>query len=316
MHPLGIGMQKTSQKKKEWKRHKEVIVPWATYDAHRLNECKRVIDLRNSFHELDRPVHRREFKLSQLTVLLLLKLMFGISYRTLASATKDLQLFQMLDMKRAPCYKTIQNTMQHLTESVLIRINQGLIPKTTHLGGLDSSGMKIHHKGAWVVIRFHKNQQRRDFKKIHLFVDLVSKKILYCLVTEGYRSDAKQVKKLLRGCRWIKVDVILGDRGYDTRECFHEITRFGSLPGIPVRKNATTHCRGCYSRKQAVLAQQKDYDQWKQQMQYTMRCVVESIFSGLKRRFGEHLFSIKERFRIMEMWLRTILWNVMIYPQR
>jgi transposase len=308
-------MQRVRQNNTEWKRHKEVNVPWAQYDAHRHNECKRILDLRNLFHELDRPVHRREFKLSSLTVLILLKLMFNISYRTIASATKDLKLYQLLGMKRAPCYKTIQNTIQHLTECALIRINQGLIPKTTLLGGLDSTGMKTHHKGAWVVIRFHRNQQRRDFKKVHLFVDLVSKKILHCLVTTGRASDAKQVKKLLRGCNWIRVDVILGDRGYDTRECFHEITRFGALPGIPVRKNATTHCRGCYSRKRAVLAQQNDYEKWKQQVQYTMRCVVESIFSGLKRRFGEHLFSIKERFRSAEMWLRSILWNVLIYPR-
>ncbi|MGC9384989.1 MAG: IS5 family transposase [Kosmotogaceae bacterium] len=308
-------MQRASLNKIEWKRHKEVSVSWAIYDAHRLNECKRILDLRDLFDELDKPVHRREFKLSQLTVLLLLKLMFGISYRTIASATKDLKLYQLLGMKRAPCYKTIQNTMQYLTESALIHINQRLTPKTTHLGGLDSSGMKTHHKGAWVVIRFHRNQQRRDFKKVHLFVDLVSKKILHCLVTTGRASDAKQVKKLLRGCNWIRVDVILGDRGYDTRECFHEITSFGALPGIPVRRNATTKSRGCPSRRKAVLAQQRDYEQWKQQMQYTMRCVVESIFSGLKRRFGEHLFSIKERFRTVEMWLKTILWNVLIYPR-
>jgi transposase len=206
--------------------------------------------------------------------------------------------------------------MHHLTPGVLIRINQGLIPKTTPLGGFDSSGMKTHHKGAWVVIRFHKQQHKRDFKKIHLFVDLVSKKILYCLVTTGRASDAKQVKKLLKGCSWLRVDVILADKGYDARECFHEITRFGAHPGIPVRKNATTKAHGCASRRKAVLAQQKDYDKWKQHTKYSMRCVIESIFSGLKRRFGEHLFSIKERFRSVEMWLRTILWNVMIYPRR
>jgi hypothetical protein len=308
-------MQRASQKNIEWKRHKEVTVPWAQYDAHRLGECKRVIDLRDLFDELDKPVHRREFKLSQLTILLLLKIVFGVSYRTLASATKDLQLYQVLGMKRAPCYKTIQNTMQYLTEGVMLRINQGLIPKTTSLGGLDSSGMKTHRKGAWIVIRFHKNQQQRDFKKIHLFVDLISKKILHCLVTTGRASDAKQVKKLLQGCNWIKVDVILGDSGYDTRECFHEITQRGALPGIPVRRNATTKAHGCPSRRKAVLAQKEDYKQWKQRVQYTMRCVVESIFSGLKRRFGEHLFSIKEGFRTVEMWLMTILWNVLIYPR-
>ena len=39
------------------------------------------------------------------------------------------------------------------------------------------------------------------------------------------------------------------------------------------------------------------------------------IFSGTKRRFGEYLFSIKEKSRCVEMWLRTILWNVLIYPR-
>jgi transposase len=308
-------MQRASQEHRESKRHKEVTVPWAIYDAHRLNECKRVIDLRKTFIGLDRPVHRREFQLSQLTVLLLLKLMFDISYRTLASATKDLHIYQALGMKRAPCYKTIQNTMQYLTERILMEINQGLIPKTTILGGLDSSGMKTHRRGAWIVIRFHLPQHRRDFKKIHLFVDLVSKKILFCLVTDGRASDAKQVKKLLKGCEWTRVDIILADGGYDTRDCFNTITDAGAKPGIPVRRNAITKSHGSYSRRKAVLAQQQNYSQWEEKLQYRMRCVIESVFSGLKRRFGEHFFSIKERFKRVEMWLRTILWNVVIYPR-
>jgi len=56
-------------------------------------------------------------------------------------------------------------------------------------------------------------------------------------------------------------------------------------------------------------------DKWKEKVQATMRCVVESIFSGIKRRFGEYLFSIKEKYRRVEMWFRTILWNVLIYPR-
>ena len=89
-------MQRTSQKKIEWTRYKEVSVPWAIYDAHRLSECKRVLNLRRLFIELDKPVQRREFILSNLIVLLLLKILFGISYRTLASTNKDLQIYALL----------------------------------------------------------------------------------------------------------------------------------------------------------------------------------------------------------------------------
>ena len=308
-------MQKTSQNNEEWKRYKEVSVPWASYDAHRLSECGRILDLRGLFSELDTPVQRREFKLSKLVVLLLFKILFGISYRTIASATNDLKIYQALDMKRAPCYKTIQNTMSFLNERFLSRINQLLVPSKTKLAGVDSSGVKTHQKGAWVVIRFRKPQRKRDFKKIHIFVDLVSKKIIHCVLTKGTASDSKQLKKILRQCKWIKVEIILGDKGYDTRECFNETTSFGSIPGLKVRKNASTKARGSPSRRKAVLAQQKDMDMWKEKVQATMRCVVESIFSGTKRRFGEYLFSLKEKYRRVEMWLRTILWNVLIYPR-
>ncbi|KAA0005856.1 MAG: hypothetical protein FE039_01000 [Thermoplasmata archaeon] len=61
-------MQKTSQNNEKWKRYKEVSVPWAEYDAYRLGECGRILDLQGLFSELDKPVQRREFKLSNLIV--------------------------------------------------------------------------------------------------------------------------------------------------------------------------------------------------------------------------------------------------------
>ena len=308
-------MHRTSQKKEIWARHKEVSIDWKHYDESRLSECKRILDLTTVFRELDKPVQRREFKLSHLTVLLLFKILFGLSYRSIANATKDLKIYHALGMKRAPCYKTLQNTMEHLDTWFLSQINRLYLPKQIILGGIDSSGMKTNQKGAWIQIRFQRYQKKRDFKKIHIFVDLVSKKIIYCLVTKGTASDHKQLKKILKECDWMRVDIILGDKGYDTRECFNEITNYGSIPGIKVRKNAVRKARGCPSRRKAVIAQQNDIESWKKKVQATMRCVVEAIFSGTKRRFGEHLFSIKSRFREIEVWLRTILWNVLIYPR-
>jgi len=308
-------MHKTCHNRKEWKRYKEVSVPWAQYDAHRRSECKRVLDLRKLFVELDKPVHRREFKLSNLTILLLLKILFGISYRTIASATQDLKIYDVLGMKRAPCYKTIQNAMSYLDERFFIKINRMLVPSKVKLAGVDSSGFKTSRRGAWIQIRFRKPVKKRDFKKVHIFVDLNSKKILYCLLTNGRSYDSPQLKYILRQCNWIKFEIILGDGGYDSKECFNEIAKRGAIPGIPVRKNSSTLSRGSPSRRKAVIEQKRDFDKWKEKIKATMRCVVESIFSGTKRRFGEYLFSIKEKNRIIEMWLKTILWNVLIYPR-
>jgi hypothetical protein len=308
-------MQKTSSKHKAWRRYKEVSVPWAHYDAHRRDEYKHVINLKGVFGELDRPAQRREFLLSKLTVILLLKIMFGISYRGIASATKNLGIYKILEMKRAPSYKTIQRTIKYLKVGFLSRVNRRLTPSEIQLAGIDSSGMKTQQKGAWVQIRFQTPIKKRDFKKVHIFVDLDTKKILYCIITKGSSYDSPQLKLILNQCKWLKISIILGDGGYDSKECFNEITKKGAIPGIPVRKNATTRSRGSMSRKKAVLEQKKDFNRWKEKVKYAMRCIVEAIFSGTKRRFGEYLFCIKERYRCVEMWLRTILWNVLIYPR-
>jgi hypothetical protein len=149
-------------------------------------------------------------------------------------------------MQQIPYISTI--TIQHLSKGILMYINQGLILQSTTLECLDSSGMKTHRRGAWVVLRFHLLQHRRDFKKAFLFVDLKPKKILHCLVTNERATDAKQLKKLLIGCRWTRVDIILADGGYDTRNCFNAIADIEATPDIPVRRNAITRNLGCPSR--------------------------------------------------------------------
>jgi hypothetical protein len=308
-------MHKASHKERKWERHKEVSINWKHYDENRLSECKKVLNLTPLFREFDKPIHRREFKLSHLTVLLLFKIFFGLSYRGIASATKDLDIYKMLGMRRAPCYKTIQNTFGYLDIRLLSQANRLLLPTRTLLAGIDSSGMMTQRKGAWLEVRFHHYMKTKDFKKIHIFVDLISKKILYCTMTQGKAHDASQLPKILRQTPWIKVEIILGDGGYDTKECFHAITQYGAAPGIKVRKNSTTKSRGCPSRRRAVIAQQQDMNKWRKSMQTTMRCIIEAIFSGTKRRFGEYLFSVITQFRRIEVWLRTLLWNVVIYPR-
>ena len=205
--------------------------------------------------------------------------------------------------------------MSYFDEQFFIKINRLFISSKVKIAGVDSSGLKTHKKGAWIQIRFQRHSKKHDFKKVHIFVDLISKKILYCLLTDGKTYDSPQLKHILRHCNWIKFEIILGDGGYDSKECFNEITKNGAIPGILVRKNSITRSKGSPARRKTVIEQQKNFDKWKEQVQFTMRCVVESIFSGIKRKFGEYLFSLKEKSRCIEMWLRTILWNVLIYPR-
>jgi transposase len=308
-------MKRNNHRHKIWKRYKEVKVPWNVYDDHRGNECRRVLELAKDFKGLDEPVQRREFPLSRLAVLLLFKVYFNISYRTIASVTGGLRIHNILGLKRPPSFKTIQRTMNHLNERTLAEINRLYVPSFTKLAGVDSSGLKTTRRGAWLIIRFKEELRKRDFRKMNIFVDIETKKIIACVLTKGTSSDHRQLKKLLKRCQWFRMEIVLADGGYDTRACFQEIANRGAIPGIKVRKNASRKAKGCPVRKKAVIAQKEHYDDWKTLVRYPMRCVVEAVFSGTKRRFGEILSSIIGKFRRNEAWLRVLLWNICIYPR-
>ena len=93
-------MQRAIPNYEECRRYKDVSVPWAEYDKSRSNEIKRILDLSELFEELDKPVRRREFKLSRLVILLFFKIFFGLSYRSIASAVKDLGIIQYTTLYR------------------------------------------------------------------------------------------------------------------------------------------------------------------------------------------------------------------------
>ena len=60
---------------------------------------------------------------------------------------------------------------------------------------------------------------------------------------------------------------------------------------IKVRKNSRydrsiVYC--CHPRKIVVLQQQKNFEKWKAKVSYGSRWTAETVFSSLKRTFGEH----------------------------
>ena len=86
------------------------------------------------------------------------------------------------------------------------------------------------------------------------------------------------------------------------------------MPCIKVRKNARIRWKkGNILRNLSVVAQKKDLQKWKDNsVSYGQRWIVETVFSCLKRRFGEYVYSIKLKNMIQEMMLKASLYNKMI----
>ena len=87
----------------------------------------------------------------------------------------------------------------------------------------------------------------------------------------------------------------------------------GIEAAIKVRKNTSDRSIGCYPRKKvAVLKQMKNFEKWKDSVSYGSRWMAETVFSSLKRMFGEYVSARKFPNMVKEMILKASLYNMFI----
>jgi hypothetical protein len=74
---------------------------------------------------------------------------------------------------------------------------------------------------------------------------------------------------------------------------------------IKVRKNSSYRFMGCNPRRKVVLQQLKNLEKWKSSVSYGQRWIVESVFSSMKRMFGEYVSARRFPNMVKEMMLKV-----------
>ena len=75
----------------------------------------------------------------------------------------------------------------------------------------------------------------------------------------------------------------------------------------------SSYAKNNNSRNRAVYSQSKDLLKWKKSRKYGKKQVdfaVETVFSSIKRTYGEHVSAIKYQNMIKEMILKVSLYNL------
>jgi transposase len=152
--------------------------------------------------------------------------------------------------------------------------------------------------------------------KIHIAVDVKSKKIISLKVTDEHIHDGKVLPRLVDNIiksKDVRIDKVFADGAYDGNEIFKFLAGSGILPCIKVRKNSRFQLkRGNMLRNLSVLAQRNDLQKWKDSVSYGKRWIAETVFSCIKRTFGEYVYSVRLKNMIQEMMLKASLYNKMI----
>jgi hypothetical protein len=173
---------------------------------------------------------------------------------------------------------------------------------------LDSTGIKVANRGEWMRHKWH---VRRGYLKIHVAVNIKNKKIISLEVTSEEVHDGKMLKKLVdNASESNSVKGALADGMYDSNKNFRYLSKNHIKPGIKTRSNSKVRPTNCHARNMSVTRQQTNFKRWKRSVSYGYRWMAETVFSSIKRTFGEHVAARKFPNMAKELILKASLYNM------
>jgi len=183
---------------------------------------------------------------------------------------------------------------------------------------IDSTGIKVTDRGQWMRDKWH-IKNKKGYLKIHVTVNVKTKKILSMQVTDEHVHDSKALPELaddaIKSDKKITIGKLFADGAYDNNNIFRFLADNGIMPCIKVRKNAKVGWKKGRNilRNLSVLVQKNDLQKWKDSVSYGKRWIAETVFSCIKRMFaGEYVYSVKLKNMIQEMMLKASLYNKLI----
>jgi len=203
-------------------------------------------------------------------------------------------------------YSTVCKRLRKLDFELSSNLGEDLVV------AIDSSGMKITNRGEWIR---HKWKTRKGWIKVHIAIDVKTRKLLALKITDERTGDGKMLKPLVKQIkgRGGEISRVYGDGGYDSRENFNYLAENDVEPVIKIRSNSSTKSRGSPSRAKRVRElKELGHERWKDKYRYGCRWTTESFFSGVKRVFGETCRARSTEALFQEVKMKFIFYNMLI----
>lgn len=177
---------------------------------------------------------------------------------------------------------------------------------------LDGTGVKVYGEGEWKE-KIHGKGKKKKWKKIHVALDPKTQEVVLTDVTEKEMHDSKLCPNFLNRLKG-KIRKVIGDGAYDTEECYRAIVNRGAEPIIPPRKGAKlwqSEEKWAQWRNDAIKEIEGLSDKllWKKLRGYTVRSLVETFFSRMKRCFGDRAYSKSDNGLEIENWIKCLILN-------
>ena len=253
---------------------------------------------------------RKPYDYRIVLVLCILRILLRKKYADYETEMRfDKRLMEMLKLDRLPCKSTINNYALMFTLSFLSNFNKKLIEawvkKPVDLL-LDSSGIRLVGRSIWFCIRTKKKILKKDCDKIHLAVSLCSLLIANFKISNIKRNDSPFLKKLLKPFRFL--GLLIADKGYSGKKNAEYVAKKKGAFFSPFKSNVDGKGLSYWHN---LFKLWKIFPSLCEGI-YNQRSKIEAVFSALKNRYGDQLYSKRWFMRRREMAMRFIAYNVRI----
>jgi transposase len=178
----------------------------------------------------------------------------------------------------------------------------------------DSTGMRSTSFGAWRGYRFGE-QREHNWLKVHAIVGTKTHIIIGAIVTNEHGADSPQFADLLRRVldSGFKPSAVVADKGYLSKANLTLAREHGIEPFIPMKSNS----RNRVGHNPSPPAWRRLYHLFQANREYFdriyhQRSNVETVFSAIKRKFGENVRSRKPIAQINEVLCKLIAYNLTV----
>jgi transposase len=179
---------------------------------------------------------------------------------------------------------------------------------------VDASGFTTSMFGRWLDVRTQAINIKRIWKKAHVTSGVISNIITAIEITPGYFADSPQFKKLVKiTSKTFKIREISADKAYSSRKNLQTVAELGGIPYIDFKENATTSPRGnlIWNTMKRFYDEHREYFL----MKYHKRSNAETVFSMIKRKFGNHLYSKSDVGQTNEILCKALAHNICVLIQ-
>jgi Transposase DDE domain/SWIM zinc finger len=227
-------------------------------------------------------------------------------------------------LNRAPSFVVASNLLTRPeATSVLYRLLQLSAAPLTGLedGGAvapDSTGVQTTSFGGWREEK-HGEKRQKKWLKVHAIIGTKTHVIMRAVVSEENTGDAPQFGPLLRGALegGFRPSRVVADMGYMSAENYAIADGLGIEPIIPFRSgtvsNEVNRIRGVSKPESWVKAYHLfQANRAEFNRRYHVRSNVESVFSALKRKFGENIRSRVAVAQVNEIICKLICYNLTV----